>query len=172
MIKSLGVLVLASLVSVSASANSKELVKSCSFDSQISKEDPLVSTEFLVMRNDTGIYSAVVNQSVEGQSGSYTDSVVYGEYQIRQEVLEADPYDETIKYNMGEALLAHALMLTTDPDTEGAFSTGLDIRAVKSVKTYQVGQSGIGSSTIIEAMDADGKILGSFLGGFLVFPCK
>jgi hypothetical protein len=76
--------------------------------------------------------------------------------------------------NFSEALVVHAMSLTQDKEmAELKLSVGLDLSQVRSAKTYTIGKkTGFGSATIVEARDANGQPLGSFLGGFLVGACQ
>ncbi len=70
-------------------------------------------------------------------------------------------------------MIVHPIKLTEDPDFQGAYSTGIDLYKVRSAKMFTIGdRTNMGSSTIIEAKDANGQVIGSFLGGFLISPCK
>jgi hypothetical protein len=65
------------------------------------------------------------------------------------------------------------MALERDSVYEGKISSGVDLKKVQVVKIYTIGKvTGMGSATVVEALDKDKKFLGSFLGGFLVSPCK
>lgn len=53
------------------------------------------------------------------------------------------------------------------------FNPGVDLEKIVSVKIYIIEVTGsIGSTSIVEAIDADGDNLGSFLTGFFTTPCE
>ena len=63
--------------------------------------------------------------------------------------------------------------LSEDPEFKGVYKTGIDLKKVRSAKVYTIGDADeMVSTAIVETKDANGKLLGSFVGGFLVFPCK
>lgn len=117
-----------------------------------------------------GVLSAVVTQTIDGQTSSYDDVVEVMDAPVRPRLnaeLDADDL------NQAERLIVHAMMLTNEPMFAGAYSAGLELSEVRSVKMYTVGKTTrMGSATLVEARDADGRVLGSFLGGFLVSPCR
>jgi hypothetical protein len=65
------------------------------------------------------------------------------------------------------------MTLENDLDFEGQFTTGINLKKVDSAWVFTIGEvTNMGGTSIVEARDAKGKTLGSFLGGFLVSPCK
>ena len=70
--------------------------------------------------------------------------------------------------NKAETLVVHAMSVK-----ELGMTAGLDLSSIRYAKVYVVGTpTSYGSSSIIEAKDANGKLLGTFLGGFFVAPCQ
>jgi hypothetical protein len=64
-----------------------------------------------------------------------------------------------------------------EPLFEGAYRSGINLALVRSVRVYGIGESEdgqpqMGQPAIIEAKDARGRVLGSFVGGFLVGTCQ
>ena len=79
--------------------------------------------------------------------------------------------DETL--NLSEQLIVHAVLRSEDPEFKGVYKTRIDIKKVRSAKVYTIGDADeMVSTAIVETRDANGKLLGSFVGGFLVFPCE
>ena len=79
--------------------------------------------------------------------------------------------DDDIDLNLTERVILHAMGLVEG--FNGFFSVGFDLKEVRTATVYVVGKMGnIGGTAIIEAMGKDGKVLGSYLGGFLVAPCQ
>lgn len=75
--------------------------------------------------------------------------------------------------NEGENVIAHALFATNDPVLGNVFEAGVDLRKIRSLKLNTIGEvSDMGRLAVIEALDENGKDMGSFIGGFLVRPCQ
>ena len=73
--------------------------------------------------------------------------------------------------NLAEKLVVHAMSLEKLGGM--GFKSGIDLNAVRSATVYSIGTStSMGMSAIVEAKNAQGKVLGSYLGGFFVAPCK
>lgn len=150
----------------------EELIKACSTTIGIPGEAGKSETQINVIKKD-GVIRAKISQKVDGQIAASNDEVTIEEFSVKAD-LKADLSDPSIDdLNQGEKLISHALSITTDPDLQNAFSAGFDLKKVRSVKIYTIGNSTkFGSTTIVEAKDESGKDLGSFLGGFLVSPCN
>lgn len=103
---------------------------------------------------------------------TYEDDAEVKVENVRANILiNLDDIDKS-DLNYAEKLITHAMTLTKDPELSGKLSAGFDLSKVRSAKYYTVGKkTKFGSSTIIEARDENGALLGSFLGGFLVSPC-
>lgn len=154
-------------------ASEGTLIKSCSTSLGMPGEEIAVETNISVFKNDSAL-SAIVSQTTNGHQMSYGEQVVIEEHKVKaglnSEILMSDEIDNL---NTAEKVIVHAMALSEGPDFEDSFSAGLDLTKVRSAKLYIVGeQSNMGMSVIVEAKDANGKNLGSFLGGFLVSPCK
>ncbi len=53
------------------------------------------------------------------------------------------------------------------------FNPGIDLSLVKSAKTYVIGEmTNMGNTVLVEAKDANGNIIGSFITGGVIVPCK
>jgi len=142
-----------------------KVIKTCETDIKLDSDS--VNTKIVITSVD-GKLEAKVTQN----GNSYIDSVVVEEGTVNSELsADVDAYDNDL--NKLELLVVHAMALTEDPIFEGTMSAGMDLKNIKSAKLYIVGkETKFGSSTIVEAKDANGKDLGSFLGGFLVGACK
>lgn len=105
------------------------------------------------------------------------DNAKKGEFPVR-ELLNKDADPDRLRLNEGESLIVHAMTMTNSPEMKGLMSVGkFKLKDVRSVTTYQFGidekaMNPIGSTTLVEAKDAKGKVLGTFLGGFMISPCK
>jgi len=52
------------------------------------------------------------------------------------------------------------------------FNPGIDLSLVKSAKTYVIGEmTNMGQSVLVEAKDANGNVIGSFISGGVMLPC-
>ena len=119
-------------------------------------------------------YSAEITQVVGNQKVSYHDKVTMFAGVVRQGLSERS---EEQDLNPLEKLISHAMMINADRQLRKSGSLGFNLRSVRSGKVYQIGDmteelAPIGTTAIVEAYDKNGKILGCFLGGFLVSRCK
>ncbi len=79
----------------------------------------------------------------------------------------------SLELNFAEKLIAHAMMLEAEPTLSTFMSSGIELEKVRSARTFTFGEAtNMGSTTVVEALDENGTLLGSFLGGFIVTPCK
>ena len=163
----LGVLMLGTIASTSAFAGDLTPIKTCSTVLTTPDSAP-IPTLIEVFADDGSLFSRIT-QTVDGVTGTTTDTAQISWNTVR-EGLKGDVSGDDL--NVAELLIAHAMILTEDPAFEGAFSAGLDLKAIRIAKIYLIGNSSIGMPAIIEAKDALGNNLGSFFGGFLVSPCK
>lgn len=152
----LGALVL----SVAAHANS---IKTC--DTVLKTDDSEVAMKIEIFKRENKL-SADITQ----EGGTLTETVDMLENTVRAGI-SVD--SELEKLNPVERIIAHAMILTEDPILAGSQSAGLDLKLVRSAKVYMIGATdGMGVFAIVEARNKAGKALGSFVGGFLVSPCK
>ena len=81
-------------------------------------------------------------------------------------ILESDQFDDDI--NDGERFIVHALAM------ESMMSSGIELKNVRSLTIYKFIEEGvnIGMTAFAEASDQKGDMMGSFMGGFFVSPCK
>lgn len=171
------------LATLSSSAFSQSIVKSCTF--KFDDEVTGFSTNTFEVRKIGSKFSGKMVTEVAGQRSTVDSDVTVKDFKIRANLKPEMIEDEEIgmTLNHGEGLIVHAMALTdidswdTEEDENSGpnpFSSGLDLSKVRSVKVYEsVGEEGdIGSAAIVEARDAAGRDLGSFIGGFLVLPCK
>jgi hypothetical protein len=123
---------------------------------------------------DQGSYHATVTETVDGKTDSYDDTADFSQEKIRPNLDRVtDENIDELNLNLGERLIVHAMLLTSDPAMSDLFNAGMDLKAVRSVKIYTIGAPAqFGIAAIVEAQDESGKDLGSFLGGFIVSPCK
>ncbi len=154
-------------------ASEGTLIKSCSTSLGIPGEEIAVETNISIFQNQSSL-KAIVTQNTNGHQISYDEQAVIEEHRVKaglnSEILMSDDID---KLNPAERVIVHAMALSEGPDFEDSFSPGLDLKKVRSAKLFIVGeQTNMGMTVIVEAKDAQGKNLGSFLGGFLVSPCK
>lgn len=146
------------------------VIKECSVTMKnLESEQTTDMTMQIVQKSGSEIY-AKVSQITNGTAASYNDTAVISDEKIREGLTSESDLEDM---NYAEALIVHAMMLSEDPIFEGAYSAGFDLKNVRSAKLYTIGETtNMGSSTIVEARNSSGKVLGSFLGGFLVSPCK
>ena len=123
----------------------------------------------VVSANDNSL-SAVVIQTVDGATSSYTDIASVSEGAVRPNLSSDSEVDDL---NQAEGLVVHAMSVSENPIFKGAYTPGIDLKKVRSAKLYTIGETtNMGAAVIVEARDENQQVLGSFLGGFFVSPCR
>lgn len=127
-------------------------------------EAPSIPSKFEVV-DTNGVLKAVVTQTVEGETSSYEDTASVAEFTVREGLTsESDP--ELL--NSGENLVVHAMTLQ-----EMGMKSGVALHKIRSATVYTIGEvTNMGGTAIVEGRDSKNRPLGSYLGGFLVSPCK
>lgn len=156
--------------SKAAAQSLSEALKTCTTDLKFPDKDEKIKTTEMIFEifNKDGNLSAKVTQLGETQT---TNDVTITEGNIRDNLRAADAYDDSLTDT--ERLVLHAMTVTQEPSLKDIMNAGLDLDAVKSAKVYTVGKpTKFGSTSVVEAKDAKGQEIGSFLGGFMVSPCR
>lgn len=152
-----------------AFASSPSTIKTCT--TTISSPDGtlLIPTVIEFIETD-GVVKSKFTQIVNNQPVTRNDAAEVSELTIRPGLkAEMDPEG----LNTAELLIVHAMTMGADPIMKGSQNAGIDLAAARSAKVFLIGKpTHMGLSAVIEAKDQDGKNLGSYLGGFLVSPCK
>lgn len=150
---------------------SVNVVKECTTLIRLNEETiPVEMNVKIIQKNDLSLYAQVISDTQVPESITIETANIK-ENKVRSG-LNGD-IEDMEHLNLAEKLITHALALTEDPILNGFFTAGLDLRSVRSAKIYSIGApTSMGAVAIVEAKDATGKNLGSFLGGFLVTPCK
>lgn len=174
------------LASLSTASLAQSLIKSCAFDHM--DEDMGNSSNVFEVRQTRSGYTGTMKTVINGRTSTIQDKVAVYEHKIRSG-LSLDIFEDERKVstlNKGEVLIVQTMALT-DVDSwndmmgdlgeeagTNPFSTNVDLKLIRSVKVFEaIGNEGdIGSVAIVEAKDAEGKMLGSFLTGFFAYPCK
>jgi hypothetical protein len=74
---------------------------------------------------------------------------------------DTDPY--TSNLNIAEGLIVHAMTMESDPLFAGNFSSGINLKKVRSGRVYLIGEpTDMGMTAVVEAKDEQGKTLGSY----------
>ena len=163
-------MILTAVMALSSSALSQDVVvKECSVTMKHLESNKTVDMTMKVIAKGN-VLSSVITQTADGNTSSSNDVAEVQEEKVRANLtVQSDPND----LNQAEGLIVHAMILSEAPELEGAYSAGIDLKKVRSAKMYTVGEkTRMGSATIVEAHDENNQVLGSFLGGFLVSPCK
>jgi hypothetical protein len=157
-------LIVSAMLTLSLNAMATPLI-TCNTVLSFPDSEP-VPSKFELMADNV----ARVTQKVDGHTSSYEDTYTASVYVVRKGLTENTDVEGL---NPAEALIVHAMILENDPDLEGQFTTGINLKKVDSAWVFTIGEvTNMGGTSIVEARDAKGKKLGSFLGGFLVSPCK
>lgn len=138
-------------------------IKTCKTVLQMPEETPIPST-FVINQVD-GKLSATIIQKIEGETVSYQDTASVGDFPVREGLTEESDPDGL---NTAENLVIHAMSV------EGlGLKSGINLSKVRAAKVFSIGEvTNMGGTAIVEARDGKGKLLGSYLGGFLVSPCR
>jgi hypothetical protein len=159
---------LVSLIMISASfSHAEEVVKTCKFVVKMPGETAEIPTIYEIVK-DGNVLSAKATQTMDGQSAELpVEAVTLSEFDVRANVDSTTP-----DMNQAEELIVGTEEFLANPDIGSSFSVGLDLKAIRHAKVYQVGEFGnMGGTAIIEAKDGTGKDLGSFVTGFMPFAC-
>lgn len=152
-------------------ASDSKAIKTCNtLIPQLIGEDEDIAVKIEVFANRDEVTSKVTQL---GESAWLPVSVVL--HSVRPNLPNLnDPKFGSFKLNDAEKLVSHAQMMLADPIFEGKMSVGgFDLKKVRSAKVYAVGEGAdIGLSSVVEARDGNGKVLGTFFGGFYVTPCE
>lgn len=164
--------VTAILLGANAALAQEQIIKECSTSAKQMDTGTRVDSKIQII-SKAGTLSARTTQTMDGMSTTFEESAKIVEDSVRENLPTDVESPEIGNLNQAESMIAHALMLTNDPIFEGEFSAGFDLTKVRSAKLYVMGEvTNMGASAIVEARDAKNQLLGSFLGGFLVSPCK
>lgn len=174
--------VLAGLMTLSLMASSafaaEALVKRCQTTLRTLDEEMLpIKMDFKIVNRDGNLIT-VFTEEMNGVKSTSESTAEMNTYKVREGLEKNldDMSDELMdQLNPGEMLILHAMAFDNDPEMNKVFNSGIkNLSKVRSVKTYlmNANPNDIGSTTIVEAFDAKGKPMGSFLGGFLVSACK
>lgn len=164
------ILLLSFLFSFAAQASANNLIKTCDTTMEILSEVRLPVQIRIEIRSAGNGLVAKVTQTSDDQTQTQEQPVIVTENTVRAG-LTGEP--DAMDLNLAEKIVAHAMMVTEDPVLSETVSAGLDLKSVRSAKVYQIGEfTNMGGMVVLEAYDQDQKNLGSFMGGFLVSPCK
>lgn len=162
---------LIALIAVSSSAFAQDVVvKECSVTMKVLDSNETVDMTLKVIAKDDQSLEASVTEITDGTPSTYTDVASVSEESVRAGLSSQSDLEGL---NQAEGLIVHAMSISEDPVLQTIFSAGIDLTQVRSAKVYLIGEAtNMGATAIVEAKDANNKVLGSFLGGFLVSPCK
>ncbi len=141
-------------------------IKTCNTILQVPDEVPMPSK--FEINDVNGELKATITQKFEGQTTSFEEKASVGDYSVRESLKPFDIGSNPDGPNLAENLVVHAM--TVEPM---GMKSGIVLSKVRSAKVYFIGEMAeMGGTAIVEARDGKGKLLGSYLGGFLVSPCK
>lgn len=170
-------IIVSAMVLVSASsafATSPEILKSCSAKIRFPNEKDRIkenTLKFMFLKSGDKTIARITNAA-----GTKDDEASITEHSIREGLGKLKLDDDGIDgmdLNLGEQLISHAFSVTSNKLLKTFMSVDFDLTKVRSVKVFLAGNpTHMGASAIIDAKDANGKLLGTFLGGFMVAPCK
>jgi hypothetical protein len=154
---------------VLASLAQAEVIKTCKSTLQMPDAQKVVPTTFEIVKNGNSLIGKTT-QIIDGKSTQLPDE--------EASITEADIHADlaTLKsedLNEAEGLILGTQNFLKDPEIGKFFSVGLDLKAIRHAKLFQIGKfTHMGGTVIIEAKDENGKDLGSFITGFIPFACN
>jgi hypothetical protein len=170
------ILVICLLVTLTSSARAQyeRVVMECATVLQLPGTPP---TLFRVFSDGTN-HRAVYIQTIVGRRIITPESVKILQESIGENLTWLDA--AAGRLNTAEALIVRARVLTEEKAYRGFFKAGFNLNRARSATVYVIGEetekmgdgTEIGSMFIMEAKDKNGRYLGRFLGGSVVFPCK
>ena len=158
------------LVTASVAHAETKVLKRCDVEIKMGDEQA-ISSLMSVVSKDGKIVGEVSRKMGEETEARTEIDVTITEASIRAGMTAEgiDPYNNDL--SEAELVIYHAMTVAADPILK--MQSGIDLSKVRSVKIYRLGpQTKFGSTSIVEAKDEKGVLLGSFLGGFLVGACK
>ncbi|HWU44574.1 MAG TPA: hypothetical protein VN132_14080 [Bdellovibrio sp.] len=164
-------MIFVAIMALASSSFAEDIVlKDCSVSVKIPDASPIQMDMILkVIKKSDNSLASTITQTLNGNIKIYDDVADISEGIVRENLTSKSDVNEL---NAAEELIVHSMTLEEEPSFQHAFLSGIDLKKVRSAKMYRLGKAEIGSVTIIEARDADNQILGSFLGGFILSPCK
>jgi hypothetical protein len=146
-----------------------ETIKICSTTVTSLKDASLVPMKITIQNQMDGRIKGTILQSVDGAESKYEEEVSILDNPVRGD-LNAD--SNVAELNKSEIYILHAMRLSA-PEFGGIYTSGVELEKVRHAKVYLLGKSTkMGAIAVVETQDELGRDLGSFLGGFLVSPCK
>jgi len=157
-----------SLTLLTSFVSASELIKSCTFQIKIPGQSRIASTVYNIIKTEDKLIAKGL-QTINGNKVELQDEVAqYFEYEVRENVSRNDK-----DLNLAEKLITGTQEFLDNPELGSAFSVNLDLKKIRKAKVFQVGKfTHMGGIAIIEAQDAEEKVLGSFVTGFLPFACE
>jgi hypothetical protein len=154
-------------------------IKHCNATIAFPDESPIINDIRIIKNGNQNI--AKIIQTVDTNSTTSEEDVVISRHKINHDLTgltEGNDYNPN-QFNKGESYIMLAMNLENFPPMDGVemgpspFRTGIDLKLVKSVTLYQIGQeSSFGAVVLVEAYDQDNKALGTYLQALAVAPCK
>lgn len=159
----------AAMVVSSASLGQNAIEKQCSASVYYSNFDEPVEATIKLIKNGYR-YSAIISEALDGEMLiTYTESLVRSDEADVRAGLTAQSY----RINALEQHIQRAMILSEDPNFEGACSVGFDLKKIRSARWYEIGNKNLNQKIVVEARDENNQVLGSFLvGETYVSPCK
>ena len=146
------------------------LVKTCATEIKFVGDARTIPTLIQIFMLDPKNFKATVHQTMNGVTSTRDHVTTIEVFPVRSGLEPSLSFDGL---NAGERLIMHALLVTENPTYSGTYSAGFDLRAARYVRVYEMQTTGAKVVTaLIEAKDGEGKDLGTFLGGYLIGPCK
>ena len=152
-------------------AASPALITLCSATYTMPGKSQSIPTTFQIF-NSQDKAMIHVSQVIEGESSFYEDTLDINEYAVRAD-LTAESRQCLNDLNPAESLISSTMEFLQTPDLGTFFTTGLNLKAIRSAKLYTIGKTThMGATVIIEARDESGNKIGSFITGFLPYACE
>ncbi len=157
----------------------EKIVKTCEAELRTpdSRSNVSLSIQFVIENGKLYSRSMELINGFSRRRDMLSEPAEMSEYEVREGLSSRSMESPEFQgMNEGEKIMAHAFYVSAHPNTRDFSNAGLDLAAVRFVRVYGMGfqseQNNMGRSAVVEAKDARGNDLGSFLGGFFLAPCK
>ena len=163
----MGILLLGIGLLTVSGARAAELVKTCATEFRLPDASSGIPTRFQFYREEPG-YRVHYTQSFDGVEWPATEPA-----QLREFAVRGDLTPDTAPDGLNDAEKLLVLAMDYYRGYRGSDDVRIDFSKVKRAKVYSVGREpGPEASSVVDAFDAQGRLLGSFFGGRIVVPCR
>lgn len=147
------------------------LVKSCKATFEGEMFNNVVTSQVSIYKKNNSFEATLI--TIQDETSTTTkEKVAFEENLVRPNIIQTITIDNASDAELNSLNSAERLVLHAASVEEVGMKSGLDLNLIRSAKVFFVGEiTNMGAFAVVEAYDANKKLLGSFVGGFLVAPC-